>query len=93
MEHIGRVWTPEGDFMGIDWASGNKGEQKRRAATKANEPGGEIYEKNKAEAEATVLAEQKAADEKKAKRASLLGTSTSGFGANTNLARSFLTSL
>lgn len=45
------------------------------------------------EAEATVLAEQKAADEKKSKRASLMATSTSGFGANTNLARSFLTSL
>jgi hypothetical protein len=34
---IGRIFTPEGSIMGIDWASGNPGEQKRRAAT-ANAP-------------------------------------------------------
>jgi hypothetical protein len=57
---------------------------------KKNEAAGDAVRQK--EAEATALAE-KAAEEKKSKRASLLGATTSGFGANTNLARSFLTSL
>jgi hypothetical protein len=95
METIGRVFTPEGDIFGIDWSTWNSGEEKRRKSTTSNEPGGsaDVARKKAAEAEATVLAEQKAVEDKKAKRASLLGATTSGFGANTNLARSFLTSL
>ena len=37
MEEIGRNWTPEGEIFGIDWATWNSGEQKRRAETKKNE--------------------------------------------------------
>ncbi|NLE06834.1 MAG: hypothetical protein GX638_18810 [Crenarchaeota archaeon] len=59
---------------------------------KANAAQAEAAAQKQKEAEATVLA-QKAEDEKKAKRASLMSATTSGFGANTNLARSFLTSL
>lgn len=42
------TYTPEGDIMGIDWASGNKGELTARANTKSNEPGGANYEAAKA---------------------------------------------
>ena len=59
---------------------------------KANVAAAAAETQKQKEAEATVLA-QKAEDEKKSKRASLMSQTTSGFGANTNLARSFLTSL
>jgi hypothetical protein len=47
----------------------------------------------KREAEQKALLEQQTEETKKTKRAALAALPTSGFGANTNLARSFLTSL
>jgi hypothetical protein len=37
MKTIGRTFTPEGEIMGIDWASMNKGEQKARSSTESAE--------------------------------------------------------
>jgi hypothetical protein len=47
----------------------------------------------KKEAEQKALLETQAEEKKKTARASLLAQPTSGFGPNTNLARSFLTTL
>lgn len=47
----------------------------------------------KREAEQKALLEQQTEEAKKAKRAAIASQPTSGFGANTNLARSFLSSL
>lgn len=37
MSWFSRVFVPEKKWLGMDWAMGDKGEQARRAATKANE--------------------------------------------------------
>ncbi len=86
-ETIGRIFTPEGDIFGIDWASGNSGEKKRRESTTETE------EKGAEEAKQKVLLEEQQQEEKRTARSRFLAKPTSGFGANTNLARSFLSTL
>lgn len=52
-----------------------------------------VKEQAAAEAKQKVLLEQAAEEEKRTARERALAKTTSGFGANTNLARSFLSSL
>jgi hypothetical protein len=90
MEQVGRIFTPEGDIFGIPWSAGNKGEKERRAATTQNEIDEPVRQ---AEAEQKVLLEKQKEEEKSAAKRAAAAKPTIGFGANTNLARTFLTSL
>jgi hypothetical protein len=89
MSDMGTVYDIMAPFSPI--AKWGRDQEKKKEEKKEASAAQEAEARKKAEA--TALAEQTATDEKNRKRAALSAASTSGFGANTNVARSFLTSL
>ena len=90
MSEVMDIFTPEGDIFGMNWSAGNKKMEKAQKSTKANEALAPILEQKRVE-EAARVEEERTQESKR--RAALFATPTSGFGPNTNLARSFLTTL
>lgn len=91
---FGRIFTPEGDFMGMDWAMGDKKEQKARASTKANEEGAMGNPAKDAEASIANAGAQAAAsvDEKRRSiaRSRTVYSNPLGLGTTANLAKKAL---
>lgn len=79
-------WYALGPVAGFMAGEKKKEKDARRAANAA-------VDQAKNEAEAKALAETQEKEKTDTARRRLLGQSTSGFGPNSNLARSFLTSL
>ena len=83
-EWYSRTFTPSSGAFSQEWSAG-AGEVKRRSSTGENET------KQKDADAALIVAQEKEAEDLSRRRATILSQTTSGFGPNTNLARSFLT--